>query len=63
MIPEAIHDDFDFHFLVMDDDSYRFESDKTKHAAIAAFGDTEGADNLKDIYQYLWKKSEPLTLN
>lgn len=51
---------YDFHFVVMDDDSYRFESDKTKAAAIAAFGHKEGAENLGGIYNYLWDQCSPV---
>lgn len=45
---------FDFHFVVMDGDSYRFEESKDHPAAIAAFGDVTGAENLKSLYEVLW---------
>ena len=59
-VPEDFQVLYDFHVLVMDDDSYRFESDKTEHAAIAAFGDKDGAMNLGGMYDYLWNNSEEL---
>ena len=49
---------YGFHFVVVDDDSYRFESDKTKPSAVAAFGHKEGAENLNEIYEYLWDQCE-----
>lgn len=51
---------YDFHFVVADNDSYRFEGDKTKAAAIAAFGHVEGAQNLGGIYEYIWNQCEPV---
>lgn len=51
---QNVQDLYGFHFVLMDDDSYRFESDKTKPAAVAAFGDREGAKNLGGIYEGLW---------
>ena len=51
---------YGFHFVLMDNDSYRFESDKTKAAAVAAFGHREGAENLEQIYDYLWDQCEPV---
>lgn len=53
VLPES-QEIYDFHFLVMDGDSYRFEEDKTKPAAIAAFGDVEGAENLGKIFEDIW---------
>ena len=47
----------DYHFLVMDDDSYRFEPDKNKWEAVAVFGDSKGAQNLGSIFASLWEKS------
>lgn len=48
---------YDFHFLVMDSDSYRFEKDKTVPAAVAAFGDSQGAANLEKVFEVLWTRS------
>lgn len=56
--PQKVQDMYGFHFVVVDDDSYRFESDKTKPSAVAAFGHKEGAENLNEIYEYLWDQCE-----
>jgi hypothetical protein len=40
-----------FHFALMDDDSYRFEADKSKTAAIAAFGDKPFAQTLAGLFE------------
>ena len=61
-VPESVRGLYDFHFLVMDSDSYRFEEDKTKPAAIAAFGDVDGAKNIEHIFAQLWDLGEPLEL-
>ena len=45
---------YDFHFVVMDDDSYRFEPDKTMFRAVAAFGDQPGGENLRRVFDHLW---------
>ena len=61
-VPQDMQEHYDFHFIVMDGDSYRFEEDKTKHAAIAAFGDEEGAQNLEKIFTILWERGQPTAL-
>lgn len=48
---------YKFHFLVADGDTYRFEPDKAKTAAVVAFGDTEGGSNLERIFETLWSRS------
>ena len=60
VVPKDVQDIYDFHFLVMDDDSYRFESDKKSPTAIAAFGEKEGATNICNIFNQLWETGEPL---
>lgn len=62
VVPADWQNTYDFHFLVMDSDSYRFEHDKTKHSAIAAFGDGPAAKNLARIFNDLWQQSEPVRL-
>lgn len=42
-----------FHCALMDDDSYRYEGDKTKPAAIAAFGDRDFARTLGAVFAAL----------
>lgn len=53
-LPLDISDTINYHFLVMDTDCYRFEGDKTKHEAVAAFGEPKGAINLKSVFENLW---------
>lgn len=50
----------DYHFTVMDDDSYRFEKDKNEPNAIAAFGNKETARNLTEIFDIFWNDSVAL---
>lgn len=59
-VPPEHQQDYEFHFLLMDDDSYRFESDKSTHVAIAAFGDKQGAANLSGIFNKLWERSDSI---
>lgn len=48
----------DYHFTVMDGDSYRFEEDKNIPSAIAAFGDKQGGKHLSNIFKQLWDISK-----
>ncbi len=57
VVPEDLSKRYDFHAWVMDDDSYRFERDKTKCAAIAAFGDKDGAQHIKGLFETIWDGS------
>ena len=52
-----------FHFLLMDNDSYRFETDKTTHVAVAAFGDAKGAREMATLFETLWINSLTLELH
>jgi hypothetical protein len=54
-VKPEIRNAYNYHLSVMDDDSYRFESDKEKHVAVAAFGDKVGAANLQGIFDRLWE--------
>ena len=58
----AVQELYGFHFIVADDDSYRYEDDKTTAEAIAAFGHREGAENLSGIYNYLWGQCMPVDI-
>lgn len=60
--PSQVQDSYGFHFVVVDDDSYRFESDKKLPAAVAAFGDSNGARNLEQIYSVLWDRCRPVDI-
>lgn len=57
-LPDGVVGDIDYHFIVMDGDSYRFEGDKSEPTAIAAFGDHEGGGKLTEIFETLWGVSE-----
>lgn len=57
---QEVKDQYGFHFVLMDDDSYRFEIDKAKPSAIAAFGHKEGAQNLAGVYEFLWDQCDPV---
>ena len=59
-VPRDLQEKYEFHFMVMDGDSYRFEKDKREPIAIAAFGDEIGGANIKGIFDTLWSKSCPL---
>jgi hypothetical protein len=56
---EPIREVVKYHFTLADDDSYRFEPDKTKWAAVAAFGDQQGASRLASAFQLIWDASTP----
>ena len=58
-VPPDQQEAYNYHFLVMDGDSYRFEKDKDEPTAVAAFGDAEAAHNLEDIFEYLWENAIP----
>jgi hypothetical protein len=51
----------DFHLMVADRDSYRFEQDKKNVAAIASWGDPKGGENLKKIFETLWVLGKDVT--
>jgi len=53
-VPDDLRGTYKFHFLVTDGDSYRFEQDKTKPVAVAAFGEAKGGANLEGIFNKLW---------
>ena len=57
--PEKLQERYGFHFIVADKRNYRYEDDKTQPAAIAAFGNRTGAENLTEIYEYLWPHCTP----
>ena len=62
LFPEDYLELYDFHFLLMDNDSYRFKKERKKHVAVAAFGDPEGANNLSKIFESLWEASSSVEL-
>jgi len=58
--PLSVQKLYEFHFLVMDTDCYRFEGDKHRPNAVASFGHEEGAQNLKRIFETLWNRCNPI---
>ena len=59
-VPRNLQATYDFHFVLMDSDGYRFEPDKAKFGAVAAFGDRTGGENLEKLFTILWGKSKPV---
>ena len=53
-VPASLRAAYDYHFLIMDNDSYRYEPTKDGPSAVAAFGDHEGAKNLSKIFDIIW---------
>jgi hypothetical protein len=45
------------HFALMDEDSYRYEADKTKDSAVAAFGDREFTESLIRLFENMKAKA------
>ena len=63
-IPDHLHDIIKSNFTVMDKCSYRFEEDKQKAVAIAAFGDTNGfAERLSGYFDNVWEMCEPISVS
>ena len=54
-VPKELQQNYQFHFIVVDEDSYRFEPDREKYEAVAAFGDAEGGQNLGRLFEQLWR--------
>ena len=53
---------FDFHMMSADENSYRYEGDKTKPEAIAAFGDDGVCKNLVSVFDTLWDDTTNVSL-
>jgi hypothetical protein len=62
IVPAAMRDKYTYHFMVMDDDSYRYEPTKNAPTAVAAFGDRETTSNLSNIFTILWDTSTRVDL-
>ena len=54
-VPKELQPNYKFHFVVVDSDFYRFEPDREKYEAVAAFGDVEGGQNLRELFENLWE--------
>lgn len=69
IVPENWVRRYSFNFLILDDYGFRFEADRAKAAAVAAFypppkeGEViEDVEHLQSIFDQLWDKSVKLTL-
>ena len=64
VLPADTSEALKYHFMTADDDCYRYEAEKDRHVAVAAFGDTNGATNLAGIFDQLWEhaNSRPLPI-
>ena len=58
--PLDVQDRYQFHCVLVDDDSYRFASDKRRPSAVAAFGDRTGAEILEKAYSFIWASSKSI---
>ena len=58
-VPEHLSKLYSYHFLLVDDESYRFEGNKESIQAVAVFGDEPGASNLSQNFDDIWKMSNP----
>ncbi len=60
LVPPEVQNRYNFHFVLVDSDSYRFEEDKSQPQAVVAFGDETGASNLRSIHSELWETCKSL---
>lgn len=60
LVPDDVQDTYDFHLMVADAKSYRFEKNRNEPVAVAAFGDADGGKNLQRVFEIIWAKKEPL---
>lgn len=54
--PEETQKLYNFHYIVTDNDCYRYEPDRKYAVAIAAFGHATGGRRLQNIHTRLWEK-------
>ena len=47
---------YKFHFMIADDDTYKFEPYKTRFSAIVAFGNSKGASRLIEVFELHWHR-------
>ena len=52
--PEGTQKLYNFHYIVTDNDCYRFEPNRKYPVAVAAFGDAVGGQRLRNIHAGLW---------
>lgn len=51
---------YGFHLLMTDNDSYRFEPDKSNLSSVVSFGDNDGAKHLGRVFNRIWDLSVPV---
>jgi hypothetical protein len=61
-LPPFLVDNLPYHFAVADADSFRFEPDKSKWEASAAFGDERNGRKLQSVFDSLWESAIPAHL-
>jgi hypothetical protein len=52
-VPPSLQDQVNFHCMITDAKSFRFEGEKGSHVAVAGFGDQETADHLTSVFDRL----------
>lgn len=62
-LPTELSSSLKFHIMVADGECYRFEEDKSKVAAVAAWGDPKGGKVLEQLFDTLWAVGSPVALN
>jgi hypothetical protein len=63
LLPEQVRGRYDFHFVLYDEDGYRFQPKKDEDSAVAAFGDKVNAAHLKDMFYVLWDEGFPVQIH
>ena len=61
LVPKNVAELYDFHFLVADQKSYRFEDDRNRFDAIAQFDNSELGKALNDRFDEVWAMSSVVT--
>ena len=62
-MPQHVRINYRCHCAIADTDGYRFEADKEKPFAVAAFGDTKGGNVLNELFSELWGLAEDYNEN
>lgn len=62
LLQKTVSDKLKFHFMAADQDCFRFEPEKDKHVAVAAFGDVETTSHLRDVFETMWEEANPIQL-
>lgn len=61
-LPPTLLTEMNYHFTVVDADSFRFEPNKSRWEASAAFGDAANGRKLQGVFDSLWEMSAPAHL-